>query len=137
MYTSVAHLPGKAVYVDAQELHCLASNIYHESRGEPVIGQLAVARVTVNRLKYPEYPKTVCGVVFQPKQFSWTHQRQKRAVEAKEWLLAKRLAYEVLANGAFYGFTATHYHAKSVRPKWKLERITSIGNHVFYEQKSV
>lgn len=62
---------------DAQEraeqaLTCLAENVYHEARGESVEGQLAVALVTLGRTLFPEYPKDVCGVVYQKNQFSWT-----------------------------------------------------------------
>ena len=51
---------------------CLALNIYHEARGEPIEGQRAVASVTLNRTLDPRWPSTVCGVVYDPQQFSWT-----------------------------------------------------------------
>jgi spore germination cell wall hydrolase CwlJ-like protein len=54
------------------ELGCLVANIYHEARGEDALGQAAVAHVTLNRVRSPSYSDTVCGVVWQPGQFSWT-----------------------------------------------------------------
>ncbi|NIO43392.1 MAG: hypothetical protein GTO41_26515, partial [Burkholderiales bacterium] len=51
----------------AQELNCLALNVYHEARGEPMAGQYAVAEVTMNRVASRRYPNTVCKVVFQKK----------------------------------------------------------------------
>ncbi len=55
-----------------RELGCLVANVYHEARGEDALGQGAVAHVTLNRVKSPAYPNTVCGVVWQKGQFSWT-----------------------------------------------------------------
>jgi spore germination cell wall hydrolase CwlJ-like protein len=55
-----------------RELGCLVANVYHEARGEDVLGQAAVAHVTLNRVRLPAYPDSVCGVVWQKGQFSWT-----------------------------------------------------------------
>ena len=52
------------------DLECLVRNVYHECRGESLIGQAAVAHVTLNRVRSPAYPDTVCGVVWQSGQFS-------------------------------------------------------------------
>ena len=51
------------------EKRCLAEAIYFEARSEPIRGQLAVAQVVVNRLKNPAYPGTICGVVYQNRQY--------------------------------------------------------------------
>lgn len=53
------------------EVECLTKTIYFEARGEPVKGQMAVAWVTLNRVKHEKFPDTVCGVVHQPGQYSW------------------------------------------------------------------
>ena len=53
--------------------HCLAIAMYYEARNQPIDGQLAVAQVIMNRVESPRYPDTVCEVVWQPKQFSFTH----------------------------------------------------------------
>jgi spore germination cell wall hydrolase CwlJ-like protein len=57
--------------VSEDELGCLVANIYHEARGEVALGQAAVAHVTLNRVRSPAYPDSVCGVVWQSGQFSW------------------------------------------------------------------
>ena len=54
------------------DLFCMVQNVYHESRGEDALGQAAVAHVTLNRVRSPAYPDSVCGVVWQTDQFSWT-----------------------------------------------------------------
>ena len=58
---------------DRDEIYCAAQNIYFESRGEPDIGQVAVALVVLNRVNDRRWPSTICDVVWQDKQFSWTH----------------------------------------------------------------
>ena len=47
------------------DLECLVRNVYHESRGESALSQAAVAHVTLNRMKLPAYPDSVCGAVWQ------------------------------------------------------------------------
>ncbi len=56
-----------------QESYCGAQNVYHESRGEPDLGMIAVAQVVQNRIKSTRFPDTVCEVVYQDKQFSWVN----------------------------------------------------------------
>ncbi len=58
------------------EWQCMLKNIYHEARGEGVEGMKAVALVTLNRAK--QQNKTVCEVVYQRKQFSWTNTAKGR-----------------------------------------------------------
>src|SRR5579885_1777609 len=49
----------------AEDLECLAENVYFEARGEPLEGQFAVAEVTLNRTEARNFPHTVCGVVHE------------------------------------------------------------------------
>lgn len=118
----------KLTWLEANELKCLVDNIYYEARGEPLEGQIAVARVVLNRVGV--WAPTVCKVVYQPHQFSWTSNKIK--------LLQDRTAYEVAWRAAWmsrnYSLTATHYHSLKVSPKWakSLTKPTTIGNHVFY-----
>jgi len=53
--------------MDTSEAHCLALNIYHESRSDNLAGQYAVADVVLNRVENKRYPNTVCDVVYQGK----------------------------------------------------------------------
>lgn len=122
--------------VDPVQHECLALNIYHEARGERVEGQIAVAQVTINRTKHEEWPSTICEVVYQPKQFSWTHLiKEHTPSEAKAWSIAQTIARDVMignvedpSNGAVY------YHANWVNPSWAeyMDLSKVIGNHLFY-----
>ena len=44
-----------------EQLSCLALNIFHEARGEPKLGQYAVAHVTKNRVDSKLYPASYCA----------------------------------------------------------------------------
>ena len=122
-----------------QDLFCMAKNIYHEAGSEPTLGKYAVAQVTINRMKSPQYKDTVCSVVFEPYQFSWAnyHGRRWTTPRGENWLEAKRIARDVLENGKrIHGLDdALFYHATYVRPSWsrKFDRVTRIGLHIFYE----
>ncbi len=120
-----------------EDAWCLAQNIYHEARGEQEQGQLAVATVTLNRVERKDYPATVCGVVWQPRQFSWTHVRLvHEPLESKAWNKSMRLAESAL-DGELYEpvRSATHFHARHVQPYWSVgvEPVSEVGRHVFYE----
>lgn len=123
--------------VDAKQHECMALNIYHESRGERVEGQIAVAHVTINRTKDSRWPETICDVVYESKQFSWTHMiKDHTPKEKKEWEEAKVIARDVMiGNVADPTQGATHYHANWVNPWWAKEyKLTKvIGNHLFYK----
>ena len=72
---------------------CLALAIYWEARNQPTIGQLAVAQVVVNRVESKRWPSTICDVVWQKKQFSWTHDgKSDRPKEKTAWRKSKMLA---------------------------------------------
>ena len=123
---------GTTIPVLSPELRCLADNIYFEAKGESFKGKLAVAVVTLNRVKSGNYPNTICKVVYQPYQFSWTKTKRK-VTNFYAWtdsLLAATMAMEdpkILGN-----FQATHYHNTTVSPNWGLRRVARIGQHIFY-----
>jgi len=116
--------------ISSKEIRCLTDNIYHEARGESLAGQIAVAKVTINRTKHKSFPKNICEVVYQPYQFSWTIKKPKKPVDIEAWNNAKYAAYSALANKKH--FPAIYYHNLSVNPKWGRPLLTKIGNHVFY-----
>lgn len=128
-------------------LLCLSLNVYHESRGEPEMGQIAVAQVTLNRAA--DNPKNVCEVVFQPGQFSWTVGAKNKNGAIRpgvipktgddSWERAKKIAQDVLAKkhkDVTKG--ASHYHERHVKPKWtkKMVQVAQIGHHIFYRDKA-
>ena len=54
----------------SSDLNLLAHCVYAEARGEPYIGQVAVAAVILNRVKSASFPNTIAGVIYQPYAFS-------------------------------------------------------------------
>jgi len=51
---------------------CLATNIYHEARGESTVGKIAVGLVVLNRVENRKWPDSICEVVYEgPKRESW------------------------------------------------------------------
>ncbi|MCP5153407.1 MAG: cell wall hydrolase [Ectothiorhodospiraceae bacterium] len=125
------------VLTERAEVHCLALNIYHEARGEPLEGKLAVASVTLNRVRSERYPDRVCDVVWQRGQFSWTHDgRSDVPRDRRSWEAALRMARTVYRTAQFSTVgRATHFHASSVRPAWASAKrlVRRVGRHLFYE----
>ena len=121
------------------EQNCLATAVYHEARGETLEGQLAVARVIINRAASGRYPTTMCGVVKQPWQFSFVnpHSGRMPGVDAASdsWRKAKAIAEIAVKNAAASVSTdVLWYHADYVAPSWgrRLTRANKIGAHIFY-----
>ena len=110
---------------------CLALNIYHEARGEPVPGQIAVALVTLHRAK--RRPDKICQVVYKPHQFSWTLYKSLPIREHDAWHRSIALAKVAWKFTDFTG-GATHFHNDAVSPRWanELTYLGKIGNHHFY-----
>ncbi|MGE5722597.1 MAG: cell wall hydrolase [Sphingomonadales bacterium] len=117
------------------ELECLATAVYFESKSEPLAGQLAVAEVLINRAKSGRFPASLCGVVKQRGQFSFVRGGRFPAIPRtsvfwKRAVAIAQIARDGLAEGA--APRALFFHAKRVSPHWRLTRIASVGNHVFY-----
>jgi spore germination cell wall hydrolase CwlJ-like protein len=120
-----------------EPLMCLAVAVFFEARGEPIDGQIAVAEVVMNRVADERYPDTVCGVVFEPKAFSFTHDGLPDRLPSKDPLGAAETALTVASEvmgGDTLGITSTHYHTTSVSPHWNkhFDLDGVVGNHVFY-----
>ncbi len=125
-------------------VQCLQEAIYHESRGEDVYGQFAVAEVILNRVDLPNYPNTVCGVVHQNAQylngcqFSYACNGRSRALtDPGAARLAGAIA-QIMLSGAPRELTdgATHFHTTGVRPRWAaaFHRTAQFGSHLFYRE---
>ena len=118
-----------------EESECLARAVYWESKGEPLAGQLTVAEVIINRAQSGRFASSICGVVRQRGQFSFVHGGHIPAAPqgSRDWRTAvaiAQIARQDLANGA--APRALFFHARSAHPGWRLTRVASIGNHVFY-----
>ena len=131
---------------------CLALNIYHEARNQPIIGQIAVSEVVLNRVMDEEYPDTVCKVIYQAKykkgdnlpirnqcQFSWYcdgKSDKPTDIDAYRWALM--LSGRILS-GEFAPLTdgSINYHSTKVQPDWKIkkEKVVQIEDHIFYKRK--
>jgi spore germination cell wall hydrolase CwlJ-like protein len=121
-----------------QNAFCLALNIYHEARSKSLAGQVAVANVTLNRVKSEKFPNNICDVVFQKDQFSWYWDGKSDIPrEKKAWETAKMVAMTMLDPESTI-FDNTHgalfYHADYVNPFWSkvFEPVKKIGPHIFY-----
>lgn len=127
-------------------INALACNIYMESRGEDIVGQMAVGFVTLNRLKHEEFPESVRKVVYQSSQFSWTLTKGSYKVrDAESWVVAKDIAkflYKIRNNEILYRrldptHGALYFHSRKVRPYWirYFKKTVTIGGHVYYKPK--
>ena len=126
---------------------CLTQAVYYESALEPTAGQEAVAQVVLNRVRDPNYPNTICGVVYQGAervtgcQFSFTCDGAlSQAPVGWAWERARKVAERALSGYVAQRVgTATHYHADYVHPWWSptLNKLTQIGAHIFYRWKGV
>jgi spore germination cell wall hydrolase CwlJ-like protein len=128
----------------SRELDCLAQAVYFEARGESARGQAAVATVIMNRVKNPNFPKTVCGVVYQGAnhrngcQFSFACDgAAERVVEHTAWTRARTVAARALSGALLRDVgSATHFHTTAVDPEWgsRMLRVAQVGLHVFYRR---
>ncbi|MBD3819900.1 MAG: cell wall hydrolase [Brevundimonas diminuta] len=126
-------------------LRCLTQAVYYEAALEPTEGQEGVAQVVLNRVRDPNYPSSVCGVVYQGAerttgcQFSFTCDGSlARGPVRWAWDRAERVAARALNGHVSERVgTATHYHADYVHPWWSpsLAKITQVGAHIFYRWK--
>jgi len=122
---------------------CMSRAIYFEARSESELGQLAVAKVIMNRVESKKYPNSICKVIYQGAerrnacQFSFACDgKSDKPRYGKAWRQAKRVAKRSMAGGNELSVIATalFYHADYVKPKWAsaMERLIKIGNHIFY-----
>lgn len=121
------------------DLRCLAMNIYYESRGEPILGQLAVANVTMNR--FNQSNRTICNVVYRPGQFEWTRRRLRepagdswRQATVLAWLVLNQpeLMFDVTDNSLYF-----HSFRRTPRSFAGLEHSITIGKHRFYRGQNL
>jgi len=122
-----------------EQANCIAVAVYHEARGESLDGQLAVAKVIMNRALSGKYPTNWCGVVKQPWQFSFVNPRtgvypsiDEGSASWRKALGVTRLAIAdvlpTVSNDVLW------YHATYVSPSWgrRLNLAQRIGTHIFY-----
>jgi len=117
------------------ETRCLATAVFYEARSESLEGQLAVARVIINRAQSSRFGDSICGVVRQPRQFSFVRHgviptpdtgRQAWKTSVAVSRIAQQGGWDSKAEGALY------FHARRVSPGWSRQRVAVIDNHIFY-----
>lgn len=119
----------------SRELECLAVGIYYESKSEPLAGQLAVGQVIANRAKSGRFASTYCGVLFQRSQFSFVRGKSYAPVPRSSRLWHNAVAVAKIVDQKLHVSMvpkALFFHAKRVSPRWRLTRVGSVGNHIFY-----
>jgi N-acetylmuramoyl-L-alanine amidase len=131
--------------VRERQLACLAKNIYYEAGNQPFEGKVAVAQVTLNRTESGLYPSDICKTIYQKNivyekvlcQFSWVCDRDTtvKAINKVNFKEAEEVAKKVLLEGFRLPSLkeAMYFHGDYINPGWKRERITKIGNHIFYK----
>lgn len=122
---------------DRDPFQCMVCNVYHEARGEPYAGKVAVARTILTRVRLGHAPDA-CRVTYQPGQFSWTAGGPRRLpgrgnpnyVALQESVRATAEALRDGPNGT------THFHATWANPSWarsrRCQRTVTHGRHHFY-----
>jgi spore germination cell wall hydrolase CwlJ-like protein len=121
-----------------EQTNCLATAVYFEARGESLEGQLAVAKVVMNRAASGRYPPDWCSVVKQPAQFSFVRHGAFPYVDTNcdAWRKAEAIAELAAANVVpSVSNDVLWYHADYVAPSWRqrLSVVEKIGAHIFYK----
>ncbi|MDD4315599.1 MAG: spore cortex-lytic enzyme [Clostridia bacterium] len=114
----------------SNDIHLLARCIYAEARGEPYVGQVAIAAVVLNRVKSPSFPNTISGVIYQPLAFT--------AVADGQINLSPDNTAIRAANDAMNGWDPTYgclfyYNPATATNAWIRQKAIhlTIGRHVF------
>ncbi len=131
-------------------LVCLATAVYFEARGEPFVGQSAVAHVVLNRVEDARFPNTLCDVVKQGPTYAWKADfpvrpkcqfsyycdgKSDKPRDDRAWQVAVMASFGAMSNRTYDSTDgATHYHANYVNPTWadvKYQNVR-INDHIFY-----
>jgi len=133
-------------------IKCLSDNAFFEARGTSRLDMQAVTEVVINRSNSRKYPRNICKVIWQPKQFSWTNQgyskaqdKLRRALskprEAQEYKQATLVAYKVLSSteNRLLSSEVLWYHSHKVNPVWNKDlskaKVNSATLHVLNQNK--
>lgn len=112
------------------DLDLLARVVHAEARGEPYHGQVSVAAVILNRVRHPEFPSTIPGVVYEPLAFTVVANGEVNKPAGEQAIEAAHAALNGLdpTDGALY-----FYNPAKTRSRWIRSRrvVKTIGKHVF------
>lgn len=112
------------------DIQLLANAVYGEARGEPYVGQVAVAAVILNRIESATFPNTVAGVIFEPRAFTAVADGQIYLTPnetAKEAVLDAINGWDPTGNALYY------FNPDTATSSWIWSRpqIKQIGKHIF------
>lgn len=112
------------------DIQLMANAVHGESRGEPFIGQVAVAAVILNRVQSPSFPNTVSGVIFEPGAFT-------AVADGQIWLTPNETSRKAVVD-AINGWDPTgealyYFNPATATSSWIWNRpqIKKIGKHIF------
>lgn len=125
------------------DIECLAQTIYWEAASEGMQSWGAVADVIFTRLQAPEYPKTICAVVLQPYQFSWTLAPRSSPPNSEVWQTINHLARQWVTPLGKRNIQQEYgdlefFHATAILPDWASSSTctpTQFGTQLFYSRR--
>lgn len=113
-----------------KDIKMMANAVYGEARGEPYVGQVAVAAVILNRVRSSQFPNTPSGVIFQPGAFT-------AVADGQIWLTPNESAMKAVKD-ALSGWDPTdgclyYFNPETATSKWIWTRpqYKTIGKHIF------
>jgi len=116
------------------DIRLMANAVHGESRGEPYIGQVAVAAVILNRVNSSSFPSTVSGVIFEPGAFT-------AVADGQIWLTPNESAKKAVID-AINGWDPTGEALYYFNPAtatsgwiWGRPQIKRIGKHIFCKER--
>ena len=114
------------------EPELLARIVHAESKGEPYIGQVAVAAVILNRIDSADFPNTLAGVIYQPGAFEPVMNGTINEAVPND-ASARKAAKEALngydpTGGCLYFFNPNTATSKWI---WSKQIVKTIGKHHF------
>jgi N-acetylmuramoyl-L-alanine amidase len=121
---------GKSVGPKNVDVNLLARCVSAEARGEPYVGQVAVAAVILNRIEDPAFPNSVADIIYQPLAFSSVADGQINLQPTSSALKAAQEAAGGVdpTGGALFFFNPAKTKNKFI---WSRPQIMQIGNHIF------
>lgn len=121
-----------------QEVHCMSENIIYEAGNQTIRGKIAVAQVTLNRLNSGKFSNTLCKVIYQPHQYSWTMMTNRPKYDIIDYKEAYVIALNVMSHKVALPElkNALYYHATYVHPVWRhdMVKVAQIEKHIFYKE---
>ncbi len=109
--------------------------MYFESNRSSRDGMIAVGSVVMNRVRSPDFPNTVCGVVTQKNQFASGIMRRKMNLDSAPYI---RAAARSVLRGERHPYigNAQYFHAATYRARYNnINYVLTTGGNAFYEKR--